>query len=104
MLTGTDALTWRKFGALVDGLPPGSALAIEMHGEAATWSVSDHLLATVIDLLQGANWQRHGKGKKPDPFPRPLPKGKQSQKLATSDALKRLAELKRKRDKRRGSK
>jgi hypothetical protein len=31
-------------------------VARELHGEAADWSVTDHLLAHVVDQLAEANW------------------------------------------------
>lgn len=44
----------------------------QIHGPQALWSASDYLLANIFDLLAGANWQRGGgKGRKPQPFPRP---------------------------------
>ncbi|MGC4891090.1 hypothetical protein [Micromonospora sp. DT227] len=46
-----------------------------MNGDAARWSITDHLLAVVVDLLAGANWQRGGgKGPKPKPIKRPDPR------------------------------
>jgi hypothetical protein len=51
-----------------------------LHGDIAAWSVTDHLLANVIDLLQAANWQRGGKGAPPKPFPRPVPTANRSGK------------------------
>ncbi|WP_433651027.1 hypothetical protein ACQP2C_32460 [Micromonospora zamorensis] len=43
-----------------------------MHGEAGRWSTADHLLASAVELLAGANWQRGGgKGSKPKPMKRP---------------------------------
>ena len=41
---------------LVKHLPRDSAVNRELHGEAAEWSVSDHLLAAVVDHLAAANW------------------------------------------------
>lgn len=41
---------------LVQHLPRDSALARELHGEAADWSVTDYLLAHAVDQLQEANW------------------------------------------------
>ena len=36
------------------------------------WSMETHMLASVADVLVGANWQRAGgKGPKPAPLPRP---------------------------------
>ena len=41
-------------------------------GEAAFWTVDTHLLAGVLDTLDGANLQPGGgKGKMPAPTPRP---------------------------------
>jgi hypothetical protein len=44
-----------------------------MYGEAADWSTDTHLLANVVDLLAGANWQRGGGGsaRRPKPLQRP---------------------------------
>ncbi|MFE4334263.1 hypothetical protein ACFRQM_34085 [Streptomyces sp. NPDC056831] len=41
---------------LVQHLPRDSALARELHGEAADWSVTDHLLAHIADQLSESNW------------------------------------------------
>jgi len=98
---GTSALSWRRFGVLLRNMPDGSALALDMHGESATWGVTDHLLATVIDLLNGANWQRGGgKGQKPAPFTRPKPKGDPS-RIDPKVLADRLRKLKAKGDARR---
>lgn len=42
-----------------------------MFGAEAGWTTDTHLLASTVDLLAGANWQRSGKGKKPKPIQRP---------------------------------
>lgn len=53
-------------------LPTRSATGSELYGEAVDWSTDTYLLATVIDLLAGANWQRGGgPGRRPKPVPRP---------------------------------
>ncbi|MFI2430275.1 hypothetical protein [Streptomyces sp. NPDC018693] len=41
---------------LIKHLPRDSALNRELHGEAADWSVTDHLLAAAVDHLAAANW------------------------------------------------
>ncbi|WP_442817077.1 hypothetical protein [Streptomyces sp. NBC_01334] len=63
---------------LVKQLPRDSALNRELHGEAAEWSVTDHLLAAVVDHLAAANWMfacvNSEEGDQPDapaPVPRP---------------------------------
>jgi hypothetical protein len=70
---GTDRLTWRRLGVLIGTLPPESATLREINGpEYSAWQTTDYLLAAVVDVLQGANWQRGGgKGARPKPLPRP---------------------------------
>ena len=69
---GTHRLTWRRLGLLIRHLPDGSATMRAFHGPLASWGVTEHLLAGVVDVLQGANWQRSGgKGRKPKPLDRP---------------------------------
>ncbi|WP_411577264.1 hypothetical protein [Streptomyces sp. HUAS TT20] len=41
---------------LVRHLPRDSALLRELHGEAADWTTTDHLLAAVVDQLAESNW------------------------------------------------
>jgi hypothetical protein len=58
-------------------LPHGSALNRELHGEAADWSVTDHLLAAAVDHLAAANWMfasvNSEEGDQPEP-PAPVPR------------------------------
>ncbi|MGW2043791.1 hypothetical protein ACWCPF_01230 [Streptomyces sp. NPDC001858] len=63
---------------LVKQLPRDSALNRELHGEAADWSVTDHLLAAAVDHLAAANWMfacvNSEEGEQPEaptPVPRP---------------------------------
>lgn len=64
-------LSPRKAAVLLMGLPPGSLVWQEL-GEDAAWTAGEHLLAATVDALNIANWQRSdGKGKQPDPLPRP---------------------------------
>ncbi|MEX1655337.1 DUF5361 domain-containing protein [Streptomyces pseudovenezuelae] len=41
---------------LVEHLPSDSSFARAVHGEQADWTVTDHLLAAVVDHLAVANW------------------------------------------------
>lgn len=51
----------------------------ELHGEAAEWTVTDHLLAAVVDHLAAANWmfacvntgEDDDQPEPPQPVPRP---------------------------------
>lgn len=58
---------------LLDYLPRESATVREVRGEAVAWGPTEHLLATTVDLLAGANWQRGGDKKAPRPKPLPRP-------------------------------
>lgn len=49
-------------------------LAVHPLEEFELWDLDAHLLASVVDLLAGANWQRTGKRSgKPKPLKRPKP-------------------------------
>jgi len=70
---GTKHLTWFDLKAVVVSLPHGNAIQRAEHGEDALWGLPEHLIATVIDVLQAANWQRAGDkdARRPDPIRRP---------------------------------
>ena len=69
---GTDRLNWRDVQVVILEADQGSAIARCELGESAFWTVDTHLLAGVLDALNGANFQRGGgRGKKPTPIPRP---------------------------------
>nr|WP_258319119.1 DUF5361 domain-containing protein [Streptomyces griseorubiginosus] len=60
---GVDLLDWhrgrlssRRLRVLVEHLPSDSSFARAVHGEQAEWTVTDHLLAAVVDHLAVANW------------------------------------------------
>ncbi|MGW7611371.1 hypothetical protein ACWGKW_29750 [Streptomyces sp. NPDC054766] len=60
---GVDLLDWhrgrltsRRLSVLVRHLPRDSTLHRELYGEGAEWSVTDHLLAAVVDRLAESNW------------------------------------------------
>lgn len=63
---------------LIKQLPRDSSLNRELHGEAAEWSVTDHLLAAAVDHLAAANWmfacvnsEEGDQPEAPAPVPRP---------------------------------
>ncbi|WSF21701.1 DUF5361 domain-containing protein [Streptomyces sp. NBC_01353] len=82
---GTDLLDWyrgglssRRLFTLIKHLPADGAVQRELHGEAAEWSVSDHLLAAAVDHLAVANWMfmcvnTGEEDDQPDP-PKPVPR------------------------------
>lgn len=55
---------------LLEELPRESRVA-RLVNPRAEWGATEHLLATAVDVLQMANWQRQGKGARPKPLPRP---------------------------------
>lgn len=83
---GVDLLDWhrggltsRRLSVLVRHLPRESAFVREREGEAAEWSLTDHLLAAVVDHLAIGNWmfaavnrdENEAAPPPPDPVPRP---------------------------------
>lgn len=79
-------------------MPSGSMLALDMHGEQATWGTTDYLLATIADLLNGANWQRSGgKGRAPSPITRPGAKSDPA-RIAPNVLAEKMQKLKARRD------
>jgi hypothetical protein len=88
---GTPSLTWRHLGVLVRHLPAGSSLHRAMDPDGAGWSVDSYLLANVIDLLAGANWQRGNAGaKSPSQRPRPMwrPQGGGPRRKSTEERMR----------------
>lgn len=73
------SLSWRDLQVLVQQWQktPGTATYRSVHG-IELWSVTDQLLANVIDILAVANWQRAGKSHAPKPkrYPRPWERAK----------------------------
>lgn len=68
----TGELSWRRLKSLVAGLPRQAAVVRAALDDGADWGVTDHLMASVVDLLSSANWQRGGgKGARPKPVTRP---------------------------------
>ncbi|GAA1358110.1 hypothetical protein GCM10009612_27530 [Streptomyces beijiangensis] len=61
---------------LVQHMPRDSALARAIHGEAADWTATDHLLAYVVDQLAEANWMfatvNRDEDEEPLEYPAPL--------------------------------
>ena len=72
---GSPGFSWLDLRSLLIWSPATSAYARSNLGpEVAAWAdVPTQLLATVVDLLAGANWQRAGKrgASKPKPLKRP---------------------------------
>lgn len=92
---GTDVLPWWRLAAILQNLPLSSATARAVHGEKTEWSAAEHLLASILDVLQVANWQRGGgKGSRPQPTKRPgVADGQDRRKFGT--ARMTLAEARR---------
>lgn len=71
-------LNWREIKVLVRHAEPGSAIFRATFGEQATWSVTDHLLASLVDLTNIQVWMGSKDGQKnrnrPKPVARPTDK------------------------------
>lgn len=88
-------MTPRRAGVLANALPPGSATHTALSSDDA-WTTTDHLLANVVDLLNGANWQRAGsRGKAPDLLERPqeAARNRAANEAAIARASRRAAAL-----------
>lgn len=75
----TGDLSPRRLRVLIQGLPVTSRLmraaGTKEDREAVQWTLTDHLLAAVLDASNIANWQRANAGKKtPGRKPRPTPR------------------------------
>lgn len=92
---GTPALTWRRLGVLLRQLPIEARTVRITVGDQALWSQETYMLANVVDLLSGANWQRGGgKGRKPKPMQRPGQKPDvEETRLGTPIPLEELREI-----------
>lgn len=87
---GTLALSWRDLLVIIRQAPLDSAYVRAKRGEAAHWGVAEYLLATVVDALEAANWQRGNQGAKtPSPRPKPVhrPGVKDEKKTFGADAI-----------------
>ncbi|AWZ09662.1 MULTISPECIES: hypothetical protein [unclassified Streptomyces] len=95
---GKDLLDWhrgelssRRLQVLLKHLPRDSSLNRELFGEAADWSVTDHLLAAAVDHLAAANWMFASVNTAEDddppdpPEPVPRPDGKPFEGSADGD-------------------
>ncbi|MDO0931918.1 hypothetical protein QQY66_09555 [Streptomyces sp. DG2A-72] len=82
---GVDLLDWhrghlssRRLRVLTEHLPADSSFARAVHGEQADWTVTDHLLAAVVDHLAVANWMfataNRDEDTEPAPYPEPVPR------------------------------
>ena len=99
---GTDRLSYRRLTVLIEHLPRESATLQQMLGaDYVAWGATEHLLALLADILQGANWQRSGgKGSKPKPLPRPRSKVQvEEHNRKHADQQERLAALRERRKK-----
>lgn len=71
-LLGSRDLTYRRLGVLLQHSRPGSAFLRSLVGEAAEWTLTDHLLAAVLDMVGVLDWRLRGcKGPAPKTTPRP---------------------------------
>ncbi|WP_309235824.1 hypothetical protein [Amycolatopsis sp. SID8362] len=71
-------LTPRRLRVLIRHLPRESALVRALHGEAAEWGLTEHLLAGAVDELAVGNWlfvaANSAEGADQPDRPRPVPR------------------------------
>ncbi|ALA68549.1 hypothetical protein CLAC_07290 [Corynebacterium lactis RW2-5] len=66
---GTTRLSWHELAAFIKHAPPTAAIRAVADRMAPYRTTEAWLLATSIDMLAGANWQRAGgKGPRPQPI------------------------------------
>ena len=69
---GTDRIDWRDLFVIIRHADPDSPLIGVAHPDQAGWNLNTMLLATMVDTLRVANWQRSGD--EDAPYPKPLPR------------------------------
>lgn len=71
---GTPLLSWLDVATVIRGATRTSAIGRDTLGEESAWSVTDHLLALVIDATQQTNYlmQKQLNPKSFVPVPRPV--------------------------------
>ncbi|MET8076252.1 hypothetical protein [Streptomyces sp. NPDC005303] len=94
---GVDLLDWhrgrlssRRLRVLVEHLPADSSFARAVHGEQAEWTVTDHLLAAVVDHLAVANWMFATVHRDEDAEPAEYPEAVPRPSGATVEAVETL--------------
>lgn len=68
---GTDRVTYGDVYVILTEASEESPISRAIHGEWYGWGIREELLAGIFDQLQYARYEQHGKGKEPEPFPRP---------------------------------
>jgi hypothetical protein len=61
-------MTWRELKVFITHLPPGSATHRAMYGEAAEWTPTTHVVASLWDAFTQVHTP---KNKTHHPYPRP---------------------------------
>lgn len=101
-LWGDNPIGARRLEALINGLPPGSALhrAVDPDGWGAGWTNQEELLAAICELIDTnnrlflmANTKKNAKQPRPLHIPRPRDK-KPERVKADGESLKALMEEK----------
>ena len=75
---------------LIEHLPRTSSFSRSLNGEAAEWTIGDHLLAAAVDQLAVANWitvtVNSGEDADPLPYPEPIPRPEDSDRVTEKPA------------------
>lgn len=85
-------LSWDALGDFLAKTEPGSALSYELDPERARWATIDGVndaLANIYDMLASINhtlavMATHKRQKRPEPYPRPGQKKKETKRLGSA--------------------
>ena len=70
---GSERLSWRDLKVIVTRMPPNrSALQQELGPQDAAWTLTNHLLAEVVDSLRLLLWAKTRDGHKNRNRPKPI--------------------------------
>ena len=69
--------------AFIEHAPRDSAVFRAFAGETGSWGETEHLLASAVDALNTANWQRQQKKGSPRPKPVKRPGVQKDQKFGS---------------------
>lgn len=102
---GTPRLSFRRLRVVLEHSALDSEYARKKLGDKARWSTTEHLIATVADLIQIGNWQyatAHSKKGHAPPKPTPIERPGQASKrrqnrtqLSEREIARRLVEMQR---------
>ena len=89
---GTDALSWDDLNAIVECLPPDSAVARAANPQWM-WGLPEMLLADVVDSLRWLAWAKTRDGQRNRNRPKPVPRPGIAEPERIGDAPVSIADM-----------